>query len=191
MSEIPEDIMAKAETVYDVLETTNPHYQGSQAEWLDIMEERDATRNAKLDELARLGQEFDEMSEIPEEYLAKAEAALHGITFYSRPEYSSALVRVASALMEAEARGRKHGPMLCTSCGTVCSTDECDCTRMGMESLSMRVNYIAHLRNELDLADEKLARALMEAVEAERERCARGAAIAIATAIRDRRGKNE
>ena len=50
--------------------------------------------------------------------------------------------------------------MLCTSCGTVCSTDECDCTRMGVERLSMRVNYIAHLHNELDLADEKLARAV-------------------------------
>jgi hypothetical protein len=48
MSEIPEDILAKAETVYDVLETTSPHYQGSQAERLDIrviaraiMEERE------------------------------------------------------------------------------------------------------------------------------------------------------
>ena len=36
MSEIPEDILAKAETVYGVLETTNPHYQGSRAELLDI-----------------------------------------------------------------------------------------------------------------------------------------------------------
>ena len=33
---IPEDILAKAETVYNVLETTNPHYEGSQAERLDI-----------------------------------------------------------------------------------------------------------------------------------------------------------
>ena len=41
------------------------------------------------------------MTDIPEAYLAKAEAALHGLAFYSRPEYSSALARVASALMEA------------------------------------------------------------------------------------------
>jgi hypothetical protein len=82
---------------------------------------------------------------------------------------------------------------------------------MGVERLSMRVNYIAHLHNELDLADENLARAVIEAVETEREACAlvaddeRGegetaeefdngwndAAMTIATAIRDRGGKNE
>jgi hypothetical protein len=36
MSEIPEDIMAKAEMVYGVLESTDPNYPGSPAERLDI-----------------------------------------------------------------------------------------------------------------------------------------------------------
>ena len=53
------------------------------------------------------------MTDIPEAYLAKAEAALHGMAFYSRPEYSSALVRVASALMEAEEEGKREEREAC------------------------------------------------------------------------------
>ena len=95
------------------------------------------------------------MTDIPEAYLAKAEAALHGMAFYSRPEYSSALVRVASALMEAEASGEARG----------------------ME----RAAKIAELHVDASICDKSWT-----ATEA-----GRLFASSIATAIRDRGGKNE
>ena len=114
------------------------------------------------------------MTDIPEAYLAKAEAALHGMAFYSRPEYSSALVRVASALMEAEARGEARGmERAAKMAGEFCEKNE------------------EYLRNAPSLRFQSGPSTDVE--KRRREAMAKHAWAYrnIATAIRDRGGQNE
>lgn len=90
------------------------------------------------------------MTDIPDKIMERARRALEPWLHNIGHEAT-----VARAIMEAEERGRKHGPMLCTSCGTVCSTDRCDCTDMGVEGLSMRVRYIDFLQKMEHEAEER------------------------------------
>ena len=61
---------------------------------------------------------------------------------------------IATAFREAEARGRKHGPMHCSSCGTVSPMGGCDCVNGGRPEVANNMRYIAVLHNELDRIEE-------------------------------------